>query len=225
MTKIFKPLIGRTMEVYIDDIVVKSKTRSEHALHLGKTFCLMKAYNMKLNPTKYTFGVSAGKFLRFMVTQRGIGVSPGQINVVMETPTLSSKKELQCLTGSLAALGHFTVRFIDKLRPFFLTLKGANATGYKDNYERAFGEIKCYLTQLPILSIPELGEQLYMYLVVSDYTINTVLFHHVKDKEQMPIYYVRKAMIDVETQYSKMEQTTLALKSPAQKLRPYFQAH
>ena len=117
------------MEVYIDDIVVKSKTRSEHALHLEKKICLMKAYNMKLNPTKYTFGVSAGKFLRFMVTHRGIGVSPGQINVVMETPTLSSKKELQCLTGSLAALGHFTVRFIDKLRPFFLTLKGANATG------------------------------------------------------------------------------------------------
>ena len=64
-----------------------------------------------------------------------------------------------------------------------------------------------------------------MYLVVSDYAINIVLFHHVKDKEQMPIYYVSKAMIDVETRYSKMEQTTLALKSTAQKLRPYFQAH
>ena len=52
MTKIFKPLIGQTVEVYIDDIVVKSKTRSEHALHLEETFCLMKVYNMKLNPAK-----------------------------------------------------------------------------------------------------------------------------------------------------------------------------
>ena len=129
MTKIFKPLIGQTMEVYIDDIVVKSKTRSEHALHLEKTFCLMKAYNMKLNPTKYVFGVNTGKFLGFMVTQRGIGVSPGQIKVVMEMLALSSKKELQCLTGCLAALGHFIVRFTDKLRPFFLTLKGANVAG------------------------------------------------------------------------------------------------
>ncbi|RVW28042.1 hypothetical protein CK203_097974 [Vitis vinifera] len=110
MTKIFKPLIGRTMEVYIDDIVVKSKTRSEHALHLEKKFCLMKAYNMKLNPTKYAFGVNAGKFLGFMVTQRGIGVNPGQIKVVMETPALSSKKELQCLTSRLATLASRALR-------------------------------------------------------------------------------------------------------------------
>ncbi|KAL6322060.1 hypothetical protein AAG906_003460 [Vitis piasezkii] len=81
MTKIFKPLIGQTMEVYIDDIVVKSKTRSEHALHLEETFCMMKTYNMKLNPTKCAFGVSACKFLGFMVTQRGIELSNVQANL------------------------------------------------------------------------------------------------------------------------------------------------
>ena len=62
MMKIFKPLIDRTMEIYIDDIVVKSETRVEHIQHL------MWAYNMKLNPTKYAFGVNAGKILGFMVT-------------------------------------------------------------------------------------------------------------------------------------------------------------
>ncbi|KAL6327379.1 hypothetical protein AAG906_018981 [Vitis piasezkii] len=76
ITKIFKPLIGHTVEVYMDDIVVKRKTKNEHAQHLEETFCLMKMYNMKLNPTKCAFGVSAGKFLGFMVTQRGIEVSP-----------------------------------------------------------------------------------------------------------------------------------------------------
>lgn len=75
MTKIFKPLIGRTVEVYIDDIVVKSKTRSEHTQHLEETFRLMRTYNMKLNPAKCAFGVSTGKFLGFMVTQRGTEVN------------------------------------------------------------------------------------------------------------------------------------------------------
>ena len=70
MTKIFKPLISHTVEVYIDDIVVKSKTRSEHAQHLEETFHLMKMYNMKLNSAKCAFGVNAGKFMGFMVTQR-----------------------------------------------------------------------------------------------------------------------------------------------------------
>ena len=76
MIKIFKPLIGWTAKVYIDDIVVKNKTQSEHAQHLEETFHLIRAYNMKLNPTKCAFGVNAGKFLGFMATQRGIEVNP-----------------------------------------------------------------------------------------------------------------------------------------------------
>ena len=81
------------MEVYIDDIVIKSKTRGEHALHLQEVFHLLRKYGMKLNPSKCAFGVSAGKFLRFMVSQRGIEVSPDQVKAVMETPPPRSKKE------------------------------------------------------------------------------------------------------------------------------------
>ena len=82
MTKIFKPLIGQTMEVYIDDIVVKSKTRSEHTLHLEETFLLMRAYNMNLNPAKSTFSVSMDKFLGFMVAKKVIEVNSDQIRVI-----------------------------------------------------------------------------------------------------------------------------------------------
>ncbi|RVW82092.1 Retrovirus-related Pol polyprotein from transposon 17.6 [Vitis vinifera] len=100
MIKIFRPLIGQTMEVYINDIVVKSKTRSEHTRHLEETFRLMKTYNMKLNLAKCAFGVSAGKFLGFMVTQRGIEVNLDQIKAVMETFSSSSKKS--CNTSQAA---------------------------------------------------------------------------------------------------------------------------
>ena len=123
MKKIFKPLIDQTVDVYIDDIVVKRKTRSEHARHLEETFGLMKAYKMKLNPAKCAFGVSAGKFLGFMVTQRGIEVNPDQIKSVMEMSIPNCKKELQRLMSRLASLGRFITRFTDKLKPFFLTLK------------------------------------------------------------------------------------------------------
>lgn len=68
MTKIFKPLIGHTVEVYIDDIEVKSKTKKEHAQHLQEVLHLLRRYGMKLNPSKWAFGVSIGKFLGFMVT-------------------------------------------------------------------------------------------------------------------------------------------------------------
>ena len=160
-----------------------------------------------------------------MVTQRGIKVSLDQIKVVMETLAPNSKKELQCLTGRLTAVGRFIAHFTDKLRPLFLTLKRTNATEWINNYEQAFEEIKRYLTQPPILSSPQPSEQLYMYLVVFDYVVSVVLFRHVKDKEQRHIYYVSKATVETKTRYSKMEQTTLALRSVAQKLCPYFQAH
>lgn len=89
----------------------------------------MQMYNIKLNPTKCVFGVSLGKFLGFMVTQRRIKVNLEQIKGFLETPTSISEKELQCLTGRLAALGRFIAHFTNKPRSFFFTLNGASAIG------------------------------------------------------------------------------------------------
>ena len=68
VTKIFRPLMGKTMEVYIDDMLVKSKERPDHTKHLQEAFELLRTNGMKLNPLKCAFGVSLGKFLGFMVT-------------------------------------------------------------------------------------------------------------------------------------------------------------
>ena len=76
VTKMFRPLLGKTIEVYIDDMLVKSKELPDHAEHMQEAFELLRAYGMKLNPSKYVFGVSAGRFLGFMVTQRGIEANP-----------------------------------------------------------------------------------------------------------------------------------------------------
>ena len=142
MTKIFKPLVGRTVEVYIDDIVVKSKTREKHTLHLQEVFYLLRKYGMKLTPSKCAFGVSADKFLGFMVSQKGIEVSPNQVKAVMETPPPRSKKELQRLTSKLVALGRFIARFTNELRPFFLAIRKAGTSGWTDNCQSAFEKIK-----------------------------------------------------------------------------------
>ena len=122
---------------------------------------------MKLNPSICAFGVSVGKFLRFMVSQRRIEVSPDQVKAVMETPPPRSKKELQRLTGKLVALGRFIARFTDELRPFFLAIRKAEASGWTDSCQNAFEKIKHCLMQPPILSSPLPREKLYTYLAVS----------------------------------------------------------
>ena len=85
LTKIFRPLMGKTMEVYIDDMLLKFKGRPNHAKHLQETFELLHKNGMKLNPLKCEFIVSSGKFLGFMVTQRGIEVNPIQLRAIMES--------------------------------------------------------------------------------------------------------------------------------------------
>ena len=117
---------GSTMEVYIDDMLVKSKQRPDHAAHLQQTFDLLREYGMKLNPLKCALGVSVGRFLGFMVTQRGIEANPVQLKTILQSSAPSSKKGIQQLTDRLAALGCFISRFTNSLKPFFATLRGAN---------------------------------------------------------------------------------------------------
>ena len=84
VNKVFKSLIERTMEVYMDDMITKSKNPNEHVEHLEETFGLLRKYKMKLNPEKCTFGVESGKFLEFMVSHRGIEVNPEKIQAIMQ---------------------------------------------------------------------------------------------------------------------------------------------
>ena len=145
VTKMFRPLLGKTIEVYIDDMLAKSKERPDHVERLQETFELLRAYGMKFNPSKCAFGVNASQFLGFMVTQRGIEANQAQLKTILESPAPSSRKELQQLTGQLAALGWFISRFTDRLKPFFSTLKGANRTGWNEKCDEALTAIKQYL--------------------------------------------------------------------------------
>ena len=110
VTKMFRPLLWKTMDVYIDDMLIKSKERPDHANHLQLVFDFLRTYGMKLNPAKCAFGVSAGRFLGFMMTQRGIEANPSQLKGILESPAPSSRKEVQQLMGPISCLG--TIYFL-----------------------------------------------------------------------------------------------------------------
>ena len=177
---------------------------------------------MELNPAKCAFGVSAEKSLGFIVNHRGIEVNPDKIKVVLDMPSPSSIKEVQRLTGRIAALSRFVSRASDKCQPFFQVLKKAFQWDTKG--EEAFSALKTYLSSPPILVSLIEGELLTLYLAVSDFSTSAVL---VRDKErvQHPVYYCSRALRGAEERYPRMEKLILALVTTARKLRPYFQAH
>ena len=90
----FKEQIGKTMEVYVDDMLVKSKVASDHIGHLANMFKIIRTYRMKLNPLKCAFGVASGKFLGFMVNQRGIEANPKKIQALLDMQSSSKTKEV-----------------------------------------------------------------------------------------------------------------------------------
>ena len=107
MTRMFRKKIGNMVEVYIDDMVVKSKEDQRHVSDLANIFEVLKRHKLRLNADKCVFGVEAGKFLGYMITHRGIKVNPDQISTIEQLKPLSSPKEVQVLTGMLATLDRF----------------------------------------------------------------------------------------------------------------------
>ena len=111
------------MQVYMDDMLVKSIREDDYLNDLQETFDTLRSYNMKLNPSKCVFGVTVGKFLGFMVSQRGIEVNLDKIRVILEMTLSTNIKEVKSLNGKVAALNRFVSRATNKCLPFFRILK------------------------------------------------------------------------------------------------------
>ena len=122
MTRMFESQLGQNIEVYIDDMVVKSKVVSEHVGDLGNIFEILRRHKLRLNASKCSFGVGSGKFLGYMVTHRGIEVNPDQIKAISNLQPPRNPKEVQKLTEMTAALNRFISRSADRCRHFFQLL-------------------------------------------------------------------------------------------------------
>ena len=136
VNKMFSKQIDRNMEVYVDDMLVKSREELAHLDDLKETFSTFKQYQMKLNPSKCAFGVSSKKFLGFMVSQRGIEANPEKVQAILNMTSPKTITEVLKLTGRIAALNRFVCRATDKRLPFFKTLK--QAFSWTDECEVAF---------------------------------------------------------------------------------------
>ena len=155
------------MEAYIDDMLVKSKSREDHLAHLREAFQLMRSHCLWLNPDKCAFRVEFGNFLGFFISQRGIKMALGQVKAIEQMQPPITKKKMQTLIGELAVLNRFIPKYSDRLRPFFTTLKGDSLNGWGPKCDKAIHVIKEYITSPLSLSQPIDGEELYLYLVAS----------------------------------------------------------
>ncbi|KAL2237494.1 UNVERIFIED_CONTAM: Transposon Tf2-12 polyprotein [Sesamum indicum] len=220
----FKNQIGRNMEVYIDDMLVKSVKEQDHVKDLKECFQILRAFGMKLNPAKCTFGVRGGKFLGYMISERGIEANPEKISAIMNMRPPKLIKEVQKLAGKLASLNRFISRSADKGLHFFKILRGAAKFEWDKSSQEAFDALKRYLSSPPLLTKARTGETLYLYLAISGNAVSSVLVQQ-ENREHHPVYYVSRMLQGAESRYSQIEKLALSLITAARKLMPYFQSH
>lgn len=124
MDNMFTSQLGRNIEIYVDDMVIKSKNEGKLISDISETFDTLRKANMKLNPKKCTFGMETGQFLGYMISNEGIQANPEKVHAIINMVSPRTLREVQALNGKLAALGRFLEKSVERSLAFFKTLKG-----------------------------------------------------------------------------------------------------
>ncbi|GAU10535.1 hypothetical protein TSUD_420870, partial [Trifolium subterraneum] len=193
MNKVFHNEIGDMLEVYMDDMIVKSEEEIDHTVHLKRVFDQARKFNMRFNPEKCTFGVKAGKFLGFFLTERGIEANPDKCRAFFDYPTPKSKKSIQTLNGMLTSMARFVAKSAQHALPLFKLLRKETAFEWTEECEGALQHLKRALSEPPVLTRPVEGEKLYLYLAVAAEAISAVLIRET-EQGQKPVYFVSRAL-------------------------------
>nr|XP_027122911.1 uncharacterized protein LOC113739775 [Coffea arabica] len=145
MTTLFHDMIHKEMEVYVDDIIIKSERTEDHLIDLGRLFERLRKYDLKLNPAKCAFGAPAGKLLGFIVSKKGIEIDPAKIKAIREMPVPRTQKDVKSFLGKINFIGRFIAQLTHTCEPLFKLLKKNVSLQWNEECQQAFDKIKDYL--------------------------------------------------------------------------------
>jgi hypothetical protein len=175
MHKIFGDLIRDLIEVYVDDIIVKIKSRASLLDNPAQVFDRLRSTCTKLNPDKCVFRVTTGKLLGFLVSYQGIKANPKKIRTIEVMRPPARIKDVQRLTGCLATLSWFISILAERAFPFFKLLHKSGPFVWIDEVEEEFQELKRYLTSPPVMVALAPGEPLLLYVAATVEAMSMVL--------------------------------------------------
>ncbi|KAM2961651.1 hypothetical protein FF1_031203 [Malus domestica] len=220
MNTIFHDMIGTTVEVYIDDVMVKSKSHRTHIDDLRQSFLCMRQHNLKMNPAKCVFGVSADNFLGFLVHHRDIEVDENKARAIIDAPHPTTKKQLQSLLGKINFLRHCKANSAGKMTAFstLLKLKDSDKFEWRDEHRAAFTQIKVALATPPVLIPPRRDKPLKLYISAAEESMGCLLAQDTDARREQAIFYLSRHLNPPENNYSPVEKLCLALFFTASKL-------
>uniref|UniRef100_A0A2N9E3P2 RNA-directed DNA polymerase n=1 Tax=Fagus sylvatica TaxID=28930 RepID=A0A2N9E3P2_FAGSY len=221
----FRTPIGNFYYTVMPFGLKNSKTRGDHFGILKKVFERCQLYKLKMNPLKCAFGVSAGKFLGFLVHQCGIDVDPARASVIATMKPPTTHKELKSFLGKLSYIRRFIPGLAAVTSTFAPLLKKGAPFHWSIECQEAFEKVQDIMTKLPTVCAPVSGKSLRLYLASNSQAIGALIAQENDNGDEQPIYYVSRTLKDAESRYSGAERSCLALIYASQRLRHYFLAH
>jgi hypothetical protein len=218
---------GRNIITYVDDIVVARKSKENHLADLAETFANMRHARLRPNPEKCVFGVRQGKILGYLVSHRGIEANPTKIQAIINMTPPQSARDVQRLTGKLAALNRFISKSVERSLPFLKMLRGVKDFAWGPEQAVAFASLKQHLSELAILTSPNPSLPLLLYVAASSHAVSAALVQE-QDIEgtsrQCPVYYVSEVLTTSKCNMTELEKIAYAVFMASRKLRHYFEA-
>uniref|UniRef100_A0A2N9IAM5 Integrase catalytic domain-containing protein n=1 Tax=Fagus sylvatica TaxID=28930 RepID=A0A2N9IAM5_FAGSY len=193
MVTLFHDMIHHEIEVYVDDMIAKSRTAQDHLTDLRKLFQRLKKYQLRLNPNKCAFGVTSGKLLGFIVSGRGIEIDPAKVQAIRSMPAPRTEKEIRSFLGRINYIARFIAQLTATCEPLFKLLRKDVKIKWTEDCQKAFDKIKEYLLNPPILVPPTPGRPLILYLTVQEASMGCMLGQQDETgKKEQAIYYLSK---------------------------------
>jgi hypothetical protein len=175
MNHVFGEHIGRMVEAYVDDIVVKTRKAFDLLSDLETTFECLRAKGVKLNPEKCVFGVPRGMLLGSIVSEKGIKANQEKIAAITNMGPIKDLEGVQRVMGCLAALSRFISRLGKKGLPLYRLLRKTESFTWTPEAEEALGNLKAILTNVPILVPPAAGEALLIYVAATTQVVSAAI--------------------------------------------------
>lgn len=222
-TTILHDLIHREVEVYVDDMIIKSKSREGHIPALRNFFERFRQYQIRLNLQKCVFGVTKRKVLGYVISKEGIEIDSAKVKAIREMLAPRSEREIRGLLGKIQFISRFISQLISICETIFKLLRKSSDGVWNEQCQEAFEKIQLYISKTLVLMPPHPGLPLLLYLMVIDTSTGVMLTQNVEvSYKEKAIYYVSRKFTDYESKYSALEKTCAALVGVTKKLRHYL---